>query len=31
MERAVRERMTLQDIDALMPHDLVNPKPVLQR
>ena len=28
MERAVRERMTLQDIDALMPHDLVNPKPV---
>ncbi|MFQ5900229.1 MAG: DNA-directed RNA polymerase subunit beta [Thermodesulfobacteriota bacterium] len=28
MERAVKERLTLQDIDALMPHDLVNPKPV---
>lgn len=28
MERAIKERMGLQDIDALMPNDLVNPKPV---
>ena len=28
MERAIKERMTLQEIDALMPNDLVNPKPV---
>lgn len=28
MERAIKERMSLQEIDALMPHDLVNPKPV---
>ncbi len=28
MERAIKERMTLQDVETLMPHDLVNPKPV---
>jgi len=28
MERSIRERMSLQEVDALMPHDLVNPKPV---
>ncbi len=28
MERAIRERMALQDIDTMMPHDLVNAKPV---
>ncbi|KPA10780.1 DNA-directed RNA polymerase subunit beta [Candidatus Magnetomorum sp. HK-1] len=28
MERAIKERMSLQEIDALMPHDLVNSKPV---
>lgn len=28
MERAIRERMTLQDLEAMMPHDLVNAKPV---
>jgi len=28
MVRAIKERMTLQEVDALMPHDLVNPKPV---
>ena len=28
MERAIKERMSLQEVDALMPHDLVNPKPV---
>ncbi len=28
MERAIKERMTLQEIEALMPNDLVNPKPV---
>ena len=28
MERAIKERMSLQDIDALMPHDLINSKPV---
>jgi DNA-directed RNA polymerase subunit beta len=28
MERAIKERMSLQDIDSLMPHDLINSKPV---
>lgn len=28
MERAIREKMSLQDIEAIMPHDLVNAKPV---
>jgi len=28
MERAIKERMSLQEIETLMPHDLVNPKPV---
>ena len=28
MERAVRERMSIQEIDTMMPHDLVNQKPV---
>ncbi|MBI2068446.1 MAG: DNA-directed RNA polymerase subunit beta [Deltaproteobacteria bacterium] len=28
MERAIKERMSLQDVETLMPHDLVNPKPV---
>ncbi len=28
MERAVKERMSLQEIEALMPHDLINSKPV---
>ncbi len=28
MERAVKERMSLQDIETLMPHDLINAKPV---
>jgi len=28
MERAIRERMSLHEVDALMPHDLVNSKPV---
>ncbi len=28
MERAVREKMSVQEIDALMPNDLINPKPV---
>jgi len=28
MERAIKERMSMQEVDALMPHDLVNPKPV---
>jgi DNA-directed RNA polymerase subunit beta len=28
MERAVRERMSTQDVETLMPHDLVNAKPV---
>jgi len=28
MQRAIKERMTLQDVDALMPRDLINPKPV---
>ena len=28
MERAIKERMSLQEVDALMPHDLINPRPV---
>jgi DNA-directed RNA polymerase subunit beta len=28
MERAIRERMSLQEIETMMPHDLVNPKPI---
>lgn len=28
MERAIRERMSLQDVETLMPHDLINSKPV---
>ncbi|MBA3036703.1 MAG: DNA-directed RNA polymerase subunit beta, partial [Desulfobacterium sp.] len=28
MERAIKERMSLQEVDTLMPHDLINPKPV---
>lgn len=28
MERAIKERMSLQDIETMMPHDLVNAKPV---
>ncbi len=28
MERAAKERMALQEVEALMPHDLVNSKPV---
>ena len=28
MERAIKERMALQDVETLMPHDLVNPKPI---
>jgi DNA-directed RNA polymerase subunit beta len=28
MQRAIRERMSLQDVDALMPRDLINSKPV---
>ncbi len=28
MERAIKERMSLQEVDSLMPHDLANPKPV---
>lgn len=28
MERAIKERMSLQEIGSLMPHDLINPKPV---
>jgi DNA-directed RNA polymerase subunit beta len=29
MERAVKERMSLQDVENLMPHDIINPKPVI--
>ncbi len=29
MERAIRERMSLQEVETLMPHDLINPKPVM--
>ncbi len=28
MERAIKEKMSMQEVDAMMPHDLVNPKPV---
>ena len=28
MEKAIRERMSLQEIETLMPHDLINAKPV---
>ncbi|MDR0476828.1 MAG: DNA-directed RNA polymerase subunit beta, partial [Desulfobulbaceae bacterium] len=28
MERAIKERMAIQDIDTLMPNELVNPKPI---
>ncbi len=28
MERAIRERMTLQEVETMMPHDLINPKPI---
>ncbi|MCB9072147.1 MAG: DNA-directed RNA polymerase subunit beta [Bdellovibrionaceae bacterium] len=28
MERAIRERMSLQDVETMMPHDLINAKPV---
>ena len=29
MERAIKEKMSLQEIDTLMPHDLVNARPVM--
>ena len=28
MERAIKERMSLGEVEMLMPHDLINPKPV---
>ncbi|MGH1467691.1 MAG: DNA-directed RNA polymerase subunit beta [Bdellovibrionales bacterium] len=28
MERSIKERMSLQDLETMMPHDLVNAKPV---
>ncbi len=28
MERAIKERMSLREVATLMPHDLINPKPV---
>ncbi|MCR5563592.1 MAG: DNA-directed RNA polymerase subunit beta [Desulfovibrio sp.] len=28
MERAIKERMSLQEVSTFMPHDLINPKPV---
>ena len=28
MERAIRERMSIHDLRCLMPHDLINSKPV---
>ncbi len=28
MERAIKERMSLQEVETLMPHDLINPKPI---
>jgi len=28
MERAIRERMSIQELETMMPHDLVNQKPV---
>ncbi len=29
MERAIKEKMTLMDLDTAMPHDLINAKPVM--
>ena len=29
MERAIKEKMSLQDVETMMPHDLINAKPVL--
>ncbi len=29
MEKAIRERMSLQDVETVMPNDLINPKPVM--
>lgn len=29
MERSIKERMSLQDIEALVPNELMNPKPVM--
>jgi DNA-directed RNA polymerase subunit beta len=29
MERAIKEKMTLTDLDEIMPHDIVNAKPVM--
>ncbi|HDO22423.1 MAG TPA: DNA-directed RNA polymerase subunit beta, partial [Nitrospirae bacterium] len=29
MERAIKEKMTLTDMDEIMPHDIVNAKPVM--
>ncbi len=29
MERAIKERMSQQEVSTLMPHDLINPKPVI--
>ena len=26
MERAIKEKMSMQEVDAMMPHDLVNPQ-----
>ena len=28
MARAIKEKMSMQEVDAMMPHDLINPKPV---
>jgi DNA-directed RNA polymerase subunit beta len=28
MQRAIRERMGLQEVETIMPHDLINPKPI---
>ena len=28
MERAIKERMSLQDVETMMPNNLINPKPV---
>jgi DNA-directed RNA polymerase subunit beta len=28
MERAIRERMSIQELETMMPHDLINQKPV---
>ncbi|MBI1987477.1 MAG: DNA-directed RNA polymerase subunit beta [Nitrospinae bacterium] len=29
MERALRERMSIQDLESAMPHDLINSKPIM--